>query len=854
MTHRSLAKSVVLCALLTVGLTAQSKTSTAPEDRVQYGFFKTEPDEDRLLVYLSGGVRIRPRPNEVIRAQSGIAAVDREAWSGAMQMRESDAGLPRRAATPPDPRRRLDEDALRARLEAFLKAASRGRAARPEAGAKQPQEDALADAALAAFRTLYLEGDVVVIQGGIETVRCDRMWFSVLDDRAVFENVELRMPSPSKGDAADGRILVLRAKKLVRQGPRTVGHDVSITSCTAGAPHIDLEAKQAEILERGDNLEVRANGNTLRIGGTSVLPLPTLSFSTNDENEIPIERVSGGYSNREGLEASVRLGSTWNDIGGAFHHAVTGRDAAEFRGKWHADLGWIEKRGFPVRGDLEYRAADLWRGRTQAFWLDDSGKNIRAIGSRFDRTPITDEQRTLLHSENRLRFSDSTTLDLSLHQGSDPAVLPEFFTREFYEDEIPETSLHLRSATANRLFTATGRFNLDGWSYTDSRALAPSFVREAPLLTYDWFSQPIAETPWHTPVLLTSSTGAGYLQHDFDATNTAAVSDGTLRIDQELEVAAPFTLGNLLVVRPFTSLRATHYDETALDGSADRFAYASGVSVGSRFQRTWSWLGSDGERQALRHVVSPVVTWLDRWHVDGNPAKYRSFDEVDSLTEQQAFRFEVLNRLQRMTTAGTTARERDKVLDPSGRQTEDILWLDLAQTLYPDPSRDNGGNTLGLFEYEIIVRPKVPWSPLPNPRFLFEGERDWDKHTWRTANFGIAFGPVFGIDWRGEYRTDETERGQIGYGGTTSVFQRWILSGGTQYDLDRHRTNNYSTEIVRVDHDWRIHLRLAYDNVSQSTSFTIEFEPTLGGLMQPRGSRWVAGSRLYADRGDFTRY
>ena len=830
---------------------AQSQPATQQRETVEFGFSREDPEGDQAVVLMAGGVRVTPKPNQMIRAQSGVATLDRDAWESVLQTRESDSGMPRRRATPPDPRRQLSEEVVRSRLEAFLRAASRGRAPQTQSGSdKNPQ--LLTDRWFALLRTLYLEGDVVVIQDGIETVRCERFWLSVLDDRAVFENVELRVPSPDK-KTGEVRMLVLRAKRLVRQGPRTVGRDISISSCTAGLPHIDLQAAEAELLERGDELEVRANGNTLRLSGTRVLPLPSFSFFTNDQNELPIEQVRGGYSDVEGIEAGVRIGGSWNGAGGAFHHAVTGRDASEFRGRWHADLGWVEKRGFPLRGDLEYRAEDHWRGRTQFYWLDDDGKNIRAIGSRFDKTPITDRQRALLQTENRIRFSEATTLDLTLHQGTDPAVWSEFFTREYYEDEVPETSLHLRSASENRLFTATGRFNLDGWSYTDSRALAPSFVREAPLLTYDWFSQPLAETPWHTPILLTSSTSAGFLQHDLDATNPAAISNRTLRVDQDLELAAPVALSELVGVRPFASIRATHFDETAVDGADDRFAYAAGIRLGTRFQRTWSWLGDDGERKAIRHVVSPVVTWSNRWRVDGQPGNFRQFDQVDSLTESNEVRFEVLNRFQKMRAARGAARATDPKA-PTVRQPEDFIWLDLAQTLYPDAGRDNSGDTLGLFEYELILRADVPWFPLPNPRFLFEGERDWDTHTWRTANFGVAVGPVLGIDLRGEYRTDSTERGQIGYGGSTSVFQRWILNGGTQYDLDRHRTNNYSTEIVRMDHDWRIHFRLTYDNVSGSTSFTVEFEPTVGGFFRPRRQNFIAGSRLYGERGDFTRY
>src|SRR5262245_11334665 len=117
------------------------------------------------------------------------------------------------------------------------------------------------------------------------------MWVSLLDDRAVFEDVELRLPSKDS-KTGELRMLVVRAPKLVRQGPRIVGDHVSVSSCTAGVPHVDLESQEVEIIERGDALEVRAAGNTLRLGGTRVLPLPSYSFLTSDENEVPLQGVT----------------------------------------------------------------------------------------------------------------------------------------------------------------------------------------------------------------------------------------------------------------------------------------------------------------------------------------------------------------------------------------------------------------------------------------------------------------------------------------------------------------------------------------------------------------------------------
>ena len=42
------------------------------------------------------------------------------------------------------------------------------------------------------------------------------------------------------------------------------------------------------------------------------------------------------------------------------------------------------------------------------------------------------------------------------------------------------------AVSVNRLFTVTGRFDLDDFSYTDRGTLSPSFVTERPLATFDW--------------------------------------------------------------------------------------------------------------------------------------------------------------------------------------------------------------------------------------------------------------------------------------------------------------------------------------------------------------------------------
>src|SRR5205085_752357 len=103
--------------------------------------------------------------------------------------------------------------------------------------------------------------------------------------------------------------------------------------------------------------------------------------------------------------------------------------------------------------------------------------------------------------------------------------------------------------------------------------------------------------------------------------------------------------------------------------------------------------------QAIRHVIAPRITLADRFRVDDRAAEFWQFDATDALTEQQLVRVEVRNLLQRMEPVG------------AARETRDFLMLDLAQDFWPDASRDNGGDELGLFYYDFLLRPRAGWIP-----------------------------------------------------------------------------------------------------------------------------------------------
>jgi len=792
-------------------------TGKEPPYQLTYLLGEAGTDEDYWETRFTGGFRLSwPSLHLEILGQSGLVLADRDEVEVLLARRHRD-DLPRRGVVPPEPRRRLGPEILRQRLESFLRAAHKP--------AELPPPGARTDQAWRLPRFLYFEGGVIVVRDGVEVMRCDRLWISPLDDRMVLEGVELRyLTTDQKGQT---RTLTVRGARLLKQGTRWTGRNLTLTSCTAGEPHTSILCAELQIVEHGDQFELIAVDDWLQFSGHNVLPLPDAHFFSGEQNEFPLRGASGGYSQLEGAQLKVDLGMHWNGLGGSLHNFFTGRPASEFRGDWQASVGWIEKRGYPLEGRLAYKAAGQYEGHTDAFWLDDSGHNIRDITANLDGSTIDETNRTMVRTQNRVTLGETTHLDLSAFHAGDPAVYPEFYQGDFHDRQLPETSLYLHHADGNTLLTIDGRFNLDGFSYKDNRALADRFTEERPVATYQVVAQKLGELPGGTPIVLDTATELGQRRSNFADLAPAPVDDRTFRGDQLLELSTPFDLG-VLRVRPYADVRLTWYDQTTLDRADTRLAYESGVRLATRMSHVYG----DGD-SAMRHVIAPHVEYEDRFHVDGDPSLFNQFDDVDALTESNRVRVGVRNLFERMDGK------------PGARIAKDVLFVDVTQNFWPNAARDNSGHELGLLEYDVRARPELHWLPFSTFGFAVKGEHDW-QDGMRTFDGEVRVGKILGFDWTTDYRADRVVGGAVGLGASTQMFERWNLFGASQYDLSRDAFLHYTIGLQRVDHDWTIQSSINYDPFSAKLSFAVTFTPRLGGLLQPRDNNWFAGQHLYS--------
>ncbi len=782
-------------------------------DLTYAGFDKTTTGDHEEWRATGGFVFRVPHLGLEVRGRTAVLLTDIDAREF---MNRRSGGLPRRGVAPPEPRRKLGSDQMVARIERTMRTF----------GQDTPiQTSGNIAGALDVLRFLYFEGGITVLRGGLEVVRCSRLWMAPLEDRVVAEEVELRYAGESGGEAMT---VTIRGPRLQKSGIRWTGRDLTVTTCPAAEPQVAFAIGEAEIIERATELEIFGRDLALQLSSVNVLPLPDAHFFTGSQSQFPIKRMSGTYSRREGVRAEVVLGLPWNTTGGAIHEFLTGRPASEFRGDWELGLGYWETRGTPVNPRLMYSVPGLYSGRTEAYYMDDRGPNIREIQRNIDGSLIATESRGLIRSENRFQIGESTHLDLQAFSATDAAVLSEFFAVDYRENERPETSAFLYHQTDNHIITFGTRSTLDDFSYRSDRGLAPRFVEELPVVTWNWLAQPIGETPWETPIILDAATELGQRRSNFDDRFGSRVSDRTFRADQDIEISAPFALGPINV-RPFVATRGTFYDNTIAGDNESRVALTAGIEAGTRLSRDFSWVGSDGPT-SIRHVIAPRVFLIDRFHVDDNASELFQFDGTDALAEQTLVRFELRNLLQKNQPDGTTA-------------SRDFLLLDLAQDFWPDASRDNGGDELGLFYYDLIYRPDPGWTPLDTLTLALYGDHDWDDGR-RTLDTELQFGRIAGLTWTLEYRTDAMVDGAVGLSAMTRAFDRWDLVAGSLYDLDRDDWLTYSFGIRRNDLDWSIALTANYDPFQDQTTVRFEFVPTLPGFARSRNQRF-GGSHLH---------
>ncbi|MEO0480020.1 MAG: hypothetical protein AAF196_11100 [Planctomycetota bacterium] len=778
-------------------------------------------DEDEII--LSGLVARDPASGMTIEAERVVVRLDRDLRSRLRQRIDADGDLPRRGAAIPRTRRLIDGRTVRARIESFLSSFS------PESAVEIPSD---VNENIELVRSIYIEGSLRITLRGLEVLRADSLSWSILDDRILIENATLRYDSgqAARGASVTGSaLLTIRTPALLRQNGRFLAAEARVTSDPRANPSFEVLSTEIEMFELGDAFRIRTRGNALLYHGDEVVPLPDQTWDTDEDSNIPLKSFSLGFGSQEGVVVSAAIGGSLTETLTSIVESLGGNPEG-LRAEWRLGRGWIEKRGIPIEPQFRVRA-DGFQSNFRAFGLSDEGFDRGFVRTGPDGNRITEDQRSLVEWETLFDIGENTTLSLELFDASDAGVYAEFYRGAFIQNELPETSIHLRDSNRNYLSTITARANLADFNYTDDRTVATAtrgpFVEELPRATLDFYAEQLGEV-FDTPILLSTSTDLAVFRQDF-ARGTGIDDRDNTRLDQQFKLSTPFAVGPIRF-RPYAASQFSFYDRGVTADDDFRTAYSAGLEIGTRISKTFSWFNSDGSTQRVRHVIVPTLRYDDVFSVSDSPFDFFQLDPIDALTESRRVRVGVLQRFQTR-----------RIGEDGEGETNEFLWIDLAQVFFPDADRDNGGESLGFSEYEIILRDTPEWLGGLPIRFVFEGEYDWLNRELRTFNnyFEIRTGLP---RWFVEYRKDRTDDGQLGYGVATSVRNRWRLLGRALYDFTRDEHINYTVELTRFDPNFSLSSGVRFDNIRDEVSLTFDVEFVLGGLVDDRRRRRLDGA------------
>jgi len=536
------------------------------------------------------------------------------------------------------------------------------------------------------------------------------------------------------------------------------------TTCNFGVPHYRLSADTAtvETLEDGD-FRWSARGIKFRLGDRPLFFLPGLSGKAElgEEGQLageissPIQSLRIGSSSRMGNYILTR----WRFRAGEQLEILPRLDYRTRRG--------------PALG------LDLSR-ETESGFLDLTSYYINDSGTDKDGTEPESDDRGRLKARSRWQMSENWRLDAEFQYLSDDDFLNEFFEKEFKEEKEPETYLYLRHMRDQQAFTGLFRYRLN--DFQDQTEYLPS-------LGFDLIGKPLLGSRLY----LTGHSEVAQLRRK-PVSGFLAPPIESLRSDNQLELAAPFSLG-IIGIRPYVEAGATAYSDSPSGSSETRETAAAGVTLSTRFVRAFA--------SGVTHHIIPELSYSDLFRVTTPASTLYQFDENDTVSEGRLLTF----RLRNVIYSGTDAGRRE------------ALRLILKTDYRPDPDDFGEEHHLSNVRTDFWF---YPWRSVS-----VTGDWEVNPHNGHTevAEASFAFKPRRPLSAKLGFRyiDDQAAAAQASF--KSRLSSHWSISAGTEYNfLDGHPISS-ELALIRDMHMWTLELGFERDSGEDETTFAINISP-----------------------------
>ena len=670
-----------------------------------------------------------------------------------------------------------------------------------------------------AVEAAYLEGDVVMRQGA-NMIRASRLYYDLLNDRALILDAVVRTSVAQRNLP-----LYIRAEQIRQLSRRhLVAGSALLTTSEFHTPHYAVGASRVELLNRtpadveGKLRALRAGTFSVRDATLNLLGRPVLYWpylrGDIDTSETAIQSVRTGFSDDFGLELETK----WDLFNVLNLETPEGLDGT-------LSLDYFSRRG-PAAGVNAQYTRNNYFGLWRSYLMTDRDEDF--LGR--DREELEEEEirgRFLLRHKQYVE--DDWEVSLEWSYISDRGFLEEFFESEFDNEKEQETLLYLKKQRDH--WAVTGLLQTRLLDFTTQTERMPDVglhvVGERLGGGPTWYSENHLGVVRYRP--------ADQTFREFLRNGRLPGSGAVGRADTRQEITRPVDLGPVRLV-PFASVRGTVWDDSPISGGLGRVLGTYGVSGSMYFWKIFPEARSSlFDISGVRHIVKPTVT---AWVSHSN----RASDDLFPFDE----RVEGIDEIDGVSV-GVRQRWQTKRGPENARRLVDVFTWDLDVGTFHDAhpgAVTNGFVSVTRPENSVArnyVNSSVIWRMNDRTALLSEVNYDTNDGEIDVFNLSVAVERTPRFSYLIGYRLlGETESELMGLDLNYRLSEKHTLAVREQFDLREGRTLDFTVALIRRFPRWFGALSFALDEAEDDFGVSLSVWPE--GLPEATlGSRRFTG-------------
>jgi hypothetical protein len=485
-------------------------------------------------------------------------------------------------------------------------------------------------------KAAYLEGDVRIDYAPGRTERpeqrlwAQRVYYDFVTNQAVLTDAVLRTSDPGTQIP-----ITIRAKSLrqLSQG-EFKGRDIEMSTSSFATPtysvksdEIYVQTTEVPVVQAGESTfgsngarqtqeSFVATGDRLAILDLPVFYVPQASGSV-DQDPFPLRNLQISDTSRMGTSVETEWG-LFESLGEPKPQGLDVSFLTDYFARRGPATGVNAEYSNSSINDENGQATDF-DGRVRSFFITDHGYDEFG-GNRGDVTP-PDQSRGKFLWEHQQFFPDHWQIQLRYGYTSDPTFLPEYFQREYDDNQPYDAVAYLKRQQDSEAITFLLNTDTNRFVTTSDQQQENFDVERLPEIGYRRIGDSLADDN----LTFFSETTGDRLRfaksHDslsdegFVTVNPGLPSEGytgtesaaDYRADTRNEFDYPIQIGQIKMV-PYAVSRLTAYTDSPGEDGKQRVFGAMGVRMTTDFWKVDDSAQSDlFDINRVRHVIEPEV-------------------------------------------------------------------------------------------------------------------------------------------------------------------------------------------------------------------------------------------------------